>query len=88
MGASNENTRFRLLNLLLEEEEIDRDSIKEEIERLHFGLDTVLVNARLETFERDMTIERVNLKQLVQEVVTEHKRLLIMNGDFSFGFYR
>ena len=49
---------------------------------MHNGLDTVLVNARLETFERDMTIERVNLKQLVQEVVTEHKRLLITNGVF------
>ncbi len=29
-----------------------------------------------------MTIERVNLKQLVQELVTEHKRLLITNGVF------
>lgn len=75
-------TPISVINLLLEEEEIDRGSLKEEIERLHFGLDTVLVNARLETFERDMTIERVNLKQLVQEVVTEHKRLLITNGVF------
>ena len=75
-------TPISVMNLLLEEKEIDRNSIKEEIERLHFGLDSVLVNARLETFERDMTIERVNLKQLVQEVVTEHKRLLITNGVF------
>ena len=75
-------TPISVINLLLEEKEIDRNSIKEEIERLHFGLDSVLVNARLETFERDMTIERVNLKQLVQEVVTEHKRLLISNGVF------
>lgn len=75
-------TPISVINLLLEEVEIDRESIKEEIERLHFGLDSVLVNARLETFERDMAIERVNLKQLVQEVVTEHKRLLITNGVF------
>ena len=40
------------------------------------------MNARLETFERDMTIEKINLKQLVQEIVTEHKRLLITNGVF------
>ena len=46
------------------------------------GLDSVLVNARLETFERDMHIERVDLKSLVQEVVTDHKRLLITNGVF------
>jgi len=49
-------TPISVINLLLEEEDIDRESIKEEIERLHFGLDSVLVNARLETFERDMTI--------------------------------
>lgn len=75
-------TPISVINLLLQDEEFDRQSIAEELERIQKGLDTVLVNASLETFERDMTIEKINLKQLVQEVVTEHKRLLITNRVF------
>lgn len=76
-------TPISVINLLLQnEDKLDRQSIAEELERIQNGLDSVLVNASLETFERDMTIEKVNLKQLVQEVVTEHKRLLITNGVF------
>lgn len=76
-------TPISVINLLLQDkDEFDRQSIAEELERIQKGLDTVLVNASLETFERDMTIEKINLKQLVQEVVTEHKRLLITNGVF------
>ena len=75
-------TPISVINLLLQDEEFDRQSIAEELGRIQKGLETVLVNASLETFERDMTIEKINLKQLVQEVVTEHKRLLITNGVF------
>lgn len=75
-------TPISIINLLLKEEELDRQSIEEEVNRIQAGLETVLVNARLETFERDMTIERVNLKQLSQEVVTEYKRLFITKGVF------
>lgn len=76
-------TPISVMNLLLlEEGELDRDSMREEVTRIQSGLDLVLVNARLETFERDMTIERENLKKLVQEVITEHKRLFITNGVF------
>lgn len=75
-------TPISIMNLLLKEDELDRKSLTEEINRIQMGLETVLVNARLETFERDMTIERVNLKQMTQQVVTEHKRLFITNGVF------
>ena len=76
-------TPISVIGLLLQEDgELDRDSINEEVEKIRSGLDSVLVNARLETFERDMNIERVNLKRLVQEVLTDHKRLLITNGVF------
>lgn len=76
-------TPISVINLLLQEnDELDRQSIVEELERIQGGLDSVLVNASLETFERDMTIERVSLRMLVQEAVTEHKRLLISNGVF------
>ena len=76
-------TPISVMGLLLQEEdELDRDSITEEVEKIRRGLDSVLVNARLETFEQDMQIERVGLKKLVQEIVTEHKRLFITNGVF------
>jgi OmpR family two-component system sensor histidine kinase YxdK len=76
-------TPISVIGLLLQEDvELDRDSIGEEVERIRRGLDTVLVNARLETFESDMHIERVVLKSLIQEIVTEHKRLFITNGVF------
>ncbi|WP_269050126.1 sensor histidine kinase [Sporosarcina sp. G11-34] len=76
-------TPISVIGLLLQEDgEVDRESITEEIERIQLGLNMVLLNARLETFERDMQIEKVQLKKLVQEVVTEHKRLFIANGVF------
>ncbi|AOV08530.1 sensor histidine kinase [Sporosarcina ureilytica] len=75
-------TPISVINLLVQEEEIDRQSVSEELDRLQAGLDTVLVNASLETFERDMTIEKINLQQLVQETITAHKRLLITNRIF------
>lgn len=61
---------------------IDSKSVSEEMDRLKRGLDAVLMNARLDTFEEDMQIEQVNLKQLVTEVVTENKRLFIGRGVF------
>jgi two-component system, OmpR family, sensor histidine kinase YxdK len=76
-------TPISVIGLLLEEQDdLDRNSINEEIDKLRRGLDSVLVNARLETFERDMQIERVVLKTIVQEIVTEHKRLFIAKGVF------
>ena len=52
-------TPISVIGLLLQEEEtLDRESIGEEVERIRSGLDTVLVNARLETFESDMQIEK------------------------------
>lgn len=75
-------TPISVIKLVLQEDDLDRKSVAEEVHRIRVGLDSVLLNARLETFERDMTIERVNLKQLTQETVTEYKRLLITNGLF------
>ena len=76
-------TPISVMGLLLQEkDELDRNSISEEVEKIRRGLDSVLVNARLETFEQDMQIERVGLKKLVQEIVTDHKRLFIINGVF------
>ncbi|GKV69382.1 sensor histidine kinase [Sporosarcina sp. NCCP-2716] len=75
-------TPISVLGLLLQEEELDRKSFREELDRLQDGLDAVLVNARLETFEDDMRIERVQLAELVRSAVSEHKRLFIANSVF------
>lgn len=76
-------TPISVIGLLLQEDgEVDKRSIQEEIDKLQRGLDAVLVNARLETFEEDMQIEQVVLKRFIQQIVTEHKRLFITKGVF------
>ena len=71
-------TPLSVAELLLQEDgDLDKKSMQEEIDRLKRGLDTVLINARLDTFEQDMQIEQVHLKTLVSEVVSENKRLFI-----------
>ncbi|MDV6377010.1 sensor histidine kinase [Sporosarcina sp. GW1-11] len=75
-------TPISVINLLLQEEEVDKKSISQEVERIQTGLEIVLVNARLETFEDDMQIERLPLKMILQEVFNENKRLFIAKGLF------
>jgi len=71
-------TPLSVAELLIQEEGIvDKKSLQEEIDRMKRGLDSVLMNARIDTFEQDMQVEQVQLKQLVTEVVSENKRLFI-----------
>lgn len=58
-------------------EQVDSKSVLEETDRLKRGLEAVLMNARLDTFEEDMHIEQVNLKEVVTEEVSKNKRLFI-----------
>lgn len=75
-------TPISVINLLLQEDAVDKKSIEQEVGRIQSGLDIVLVNARLETFEEDMQIERLWLRQVLQEVLNDNKRLFITNGLF------
>ncbi|PIC75622.1 sensor histidine kinase [Sporosarcina sp. P19] len=75
-------TPISVINLLLQEDEVDKKSIEQEVGRIQNGLEIVLVNARLETFEEDMQIERLLLRQVLQEVLNDNKRLFIANGLF------
>lgn len=75
-------TPIAVLELLLQEDELDQQSVQEEVDRLKRGLDMVLVNARLDNFEQDMQIEQVSLKQAVTNVVNDNKRLFITNRVF------
>lgn len=71
-------TPISVLELLLQEDaELDKVSVREEVDRLKHGLETVLMNARLDTFEEDMKIEQVALRPLVSSLVNENKRLFI-----------
>lgn len=71
-------TPLSVMQLLLQEPaELDKNSVREEMERLKGGLDTVLMNARLDTFEEDMQIEQVPLRSIIGEIVNENKRLFI-----------
>ncbi|CAN7347363.1 sensor histidine kinase [Paenibacillus sp. LjRoot153] len=58
------------------------DSMREEIDKLKKGLDTVLYTSRLDAFEQDFVAEPVALRQLVGKVAAEHKNLWIRNKVF------
>ena len=75
-------TPIAVLELLLQEETLDKKSVQEELDRLKLGLDMVLMNARIDSFESDMHVEQVNLLNCVTEVINENKRLFITNQVF------
>ncbi len=73
-------TPISILELMAQDrDKVDAKSLLEETDRLKRGLDAVLMNARLDTFEEDMQIDKVNLKELVTEAVSKNKRLFIGN---------
>lgn len=75
-------TPISVLELLLLEEELDKSSMHEELDRLKRGLEIVLMNARLDNFENDMQIEQVNLRDCITSIVNDNKRLFITNRVF------
>ena len=75
-------TPISVLELLLQEETLDKKSVQEEVDRLKRGLEMVLMNARIDNFESDMQIEQVYLRDCVIEVINENKRLFITNEVF------
>lgn len=75
-------TPIAVMDLLLQEEEVDRKSMLEEVERMKRGLEMVLMTARIENFQEDLQIEPVNLKQIITSTINENKRLFITNRIF------
>lgn len=74
-------TPLSVINLQLEEyegEEISSE-IRQEVERLDKGLNMALYFARLEEFQKDFVIEKVNLYEEVVSIVNKEKRLFIRN---------
>lgn len=57
-------------------------AIGDELDRLKKGLETVLYTARLDTFEHDFYVERLELSAVVRSVTSEQKRLFIRKRVF------
>lgn len=73
-------TPISVIHLLLQnEDDPTAESVREEVDRIKRGLETVLYIARLDRFEQDFLIEPVTLRSLVQNVLAENKRLFIRN---------
>lgn len=71
-------TPISVIELMIQEQQyLESAAVGEEMERLKRALDAVLMNARLDTFEEDLRIEKVELLQVVKQVVNENKRLFI-----------
>ncbi|ULL19384.1 sensor histidine kinase [Paenibacillus sp. H1-7] len=81
-------TPVSVIDLLTQQADEETDtretlqSIQEENDRLAHGLDMMLQTARLEKFELDVHIHKVNLEQVVRGVINEHKRACIRKGVF------
>lgn len=60
-------------------DEPESSNIREEIDRLKNGLQTILYMSRLRTVEQDLHITKVSLNKLVREINQENKRLFIRN---------
>ena len=73
-------TPLSVMDLMLQEEEDPRfDPVRDELDKLGKGLETVLYNARLEMFDRDFQVQPVHLDTIVARVIRQHKRLFIRN---------
>ena len=57
-------------------------NIKEEVEKLNRGLNMALYFARLDSFQKDFHVEKVNLNKVVLEIVNSEKRFFIKNKVF------
>lgn len=73
-------TPISVIHLLLQNEDDPvAESVREEVDRIKRGLETVLYIARLDRFEQDFIVEPVSLQSLAQNVLAENKRLFIRN---------
>lgn len=72
-------TPLSVIHLLLQENEGEPhiENIRQELEKIHRGLNMALNMARLDRFEHDFTAETIYLHPLVNEVINEQKRYLI-----------
>jgi OmpR family two-component system sensor histidine kinase YxdK len=80
-------TPLSVMSLLLQNAEAEgkmdaglRNSLAEETEKLQNGLEIVLHAARLDAFEQDYKIERLDLSAIVSACIQEHKKAFIRHS--------
>lgn len=74
-------TPLSVIQLLLEEYdgELRAESISEEVYKINTNLNLALYFARVDAFEKDFVVEKLNLQQLVLDTVNKEKKLFIKN---------
>lgn len=74
-------TPLSVIQLLLEEcdGEPRAESISEEVYKINTNLNLALYFARVDAFEKDFVVEKINLQQLVLNTVNKEKKLFIKN---------
>jgi len=80
-------TPIAIINLILQDEINEEnkkvfESIAEENEKLQHGLDMMLYNARLNEFNGDFNVERLDIIDIVRKVINQNKKSLIRNHIF------
>ncbi len=73
-------TPVSVIQLMMQEKDHSMsEAIDSELDRLKKGLEMVLYSARLDAFERDIYVEKLDLYKLVRAVTSNQKRLFIRN---------
>lgn len=80
-------TPVAVINLILQDEVKEEnkkvfESIAEENEKLQHGLDMMLYNARINEFNDDFNVEKLDVIDIVRKVINENKKSLIRNHIF------
>ncbi|RUT28665.1 HAMP domain-containing histidine kinase [Paenibacillus zeisoli] len=74
-------TPLSVIDLITQSEEDPLfENIAEEADRIRRGLEMVLYMARLETFEQDFHVEKICLREIVQDVIHENKLYFIRSS--------
>lgn len=61
-------------------DEPEASSLREEADRLKTGLTTALYMMRLRNIEHDFNVKRLNLREMIQNIIADQRRLLIRHG--------
>ena len=74
-------TPVSVINLLLQEYEYEEVSsnIQKELDKIDKGLNMAMYFARLNQFEKDFSVQKINLYNEVVELINKEKRLFIKN---------
>jgi two-component system, OmpR family, sensor histidine kinase YxdK len=71
-------TPLSVISLILQEETSPAfENIQDEVEKVSSGLEMILYVSRLDAFEKDFQVEKLNLSSLMLQVLQENKRLFI-----------